>query len=109
MLKFYVKQFSFKQFFKKWPPYGSSKFKNRGEHQVVTGSTQDSDTVSYMMESELKKEIRVYYGLIHLPLTEGRLLIVLYNYKEFFVSHHNLIKLGDVAVLNIYYNFTKFH
>ena len=61
MLKFYVKQFSFKQFFKKWPPYGSSKFKNRGEHQFVTGSTQDSDTVSYMMESELKKEIRVLW------------------------------------------------
>ena len=57
LLKFYVKQFSFKQFFKKWPPYGSSKFKNRGEHQFVTGSTQDSDTVSYMMESELRKEI----------------------------------------------------
>ena len=56
MLKFDVKQFSFKQFFKKWPPYGSSKFKNRGEHQFVTGATQDSDTVSYMMESELKKK-----------------------------------------------------
>ena len=62
LLKFYVKQFSFKQFFKKWPPYGSSKFKNRGEHQFVTGSTQDSDTVSYMMESELKKkEIKVLW------------------------------------------------
>ena len=71
MLKFYVKQFSFKQFFKKWPPYGSSKFKNRGEHQFVTGSTQDSDTVSYMMESELKKEIRVLWP--NSPALNGRL------------------------------------